>query len=170
MTIMRIITAKLAVIALICLFPIVSNVYAAETGATKKSMKLKPVQGRSDKVSKANVFNRLLKKDKNKNAPPAEDGIHDPANEGSHVLQPPKVAYVGLPTTEFGNYVDWVQALEKGYLKPRYDRMDPKVEPLVMDLDSMSQMAQSLGVLSVLGIDSESLQIHVISMEPTGKK
>jgi hypothetical protein len=42
--------------------------------------------------------------------------------------------------------------------------------PLVMDLDSMSQMAQSLGVMSVLGIDSESLQIHVISMEPTGKK
>jgi len=41
---------------------------------------------------------------------------------------------------------------------------------LVMDLDSMSQMAQSLGVMSVLGIDSESLQIHVISMEPTGKK
>lgn len=41
---------------------------------------------------------------------------------------------------------------------------------LVMDLASMSQMAQSLGVMSVLGIDSETLQIHVISMEPTGKK
>ncbi len=136
--------SKLAVIALICLFAIVSNVNAAETGATKKSMKLKPVQGQSDKVSKANVFNRLLKKDKNKNAPPAEDGIHDPANEGSHVLQPPKVAYVGLPTTEFGNYVDWVQALQKGYLKPRYDRMDPKVEPLVMDLDIVRPVKASM--------------------------
>lgn len=85
--------------ALICLVPMFSAANAAETGATKKSMQLKPVKGNSGKVSKANVFNRLLKKDKNKNAPPPEDGIHDPANEGTHVLQPPKISYEGLPTT-----------------------------------------------------------------------
>lgn len=41
---------------------------------------------------------------------------------------------------------------------------------LVMDLDNMSQMAQGLGVMSVLGIDSETLLIRVIDLKPTGKK
>lgn len=41
---------------------------------------------------------------------------------------------------------------------------------LVMDLASVSQMAQGLGVMSVLGIDSENLSISVIRLEPTGKK
>ncbi|MEA1889660.1 MAG: hypothetical protein U9N50_07780 [Pseudomonadota bacterium] len=41
---------------------------------------------------------------------------------------------------------------------------------LVMDLASMNQMAQSLGVMKMLGIDSETLLVHVISMKATGKK
>lgn len=40
---------------------------------------------------------------------------------------------------------------------------------LVVDLASMSTMAQSLGAMSALGIDSETLQINVISMQATGK-
>ena len=40
---------------------------------------------------------------------------------------------------------------------------------LVMELANVSQMAQSLGVLSVLGIDSDNLSIHVLRIEPTGK-
>ena len=95
-------------------------------------------------VSSANVFNRLLKKPKMKNAPPPEDGIHDVANDGTHVLQPPLIAYEGLPNTEFGNYVDWVKALNDGLLKPRYDRFDPKVEPLVMDLDFVREVKASV--------------------------
>jgi c(7)-type cytochrome triheme protein len=98
----------------------------------------------SSKVSSANVFNRLLKKDKMRNAPPPEDGIHDAANEGTHVLQPPLIAYEGLPTTEFGNYVDWVQALKDKKLRPRYDRFDPSVEPLVMDLDIVREVKASM--------------------------
>ncbi|KPJ92228.1 MAG: cytochrome c, class I [Gammaproteobacteria bacterium SG8_11] len=96
------------------------------------------------KVSAANVFNRLLKKEKVKNAPPAQDGIHDPANDNTHVLQPPMIAYEGLPTTEFGNYVDWVKALNDGLLNPRYDRFDPTVEPLVMDLDIVREVKASV--------------------------
>jgi len=95
-------------------------------------------------VSSANVFNRLLKKPKMKNAPPPEDGIHDVANDGTHVLQPPLIAYEGLPNTEFGNYVDWVKSLNDGLLKPRYDRFDPKVEPLVMDLDIVREVKASV--------------------------
>lgn len=105
---------------------------------------LKEVKSAKGKVSGANVFNRLLKKDKQRNAPPPEDGIHDAANDGTHVLQPPIIAYDGLPTTEFGNYVDWVKALDDGLLKPRYDRFDPTVEPLVMDLDIVREVKASM--------------------------
>jgi len=112
-----------------------SNAFAADDKGAKKA---------SGTVSSANVFNRLLKKEKMKNAPPPEDGIHDMANDGTHVLQPPLIAFEGLPTTEFGNYVDWVKSLGDGLLKPRYDRFDPKVEPLVMDLDIVREVKASV--------------------------
>ena len=95
-------------------------------------------------VSHANRFNRLLKKDKNKNAPPPEDGIHDPANDATSTLQPPKVAFEGWPKTPFGNYVDWVKVLANGLIDPRYDRKDPSVEPLVMDLDIVRRVKASV--------------------------
>lgn len=95
-------------------------------------------------VSKANTFNRLLKKIKDPNASPAEDGIHDTANDAVHALQPPKVAYEGLPTTEFGNHIDWVKALDDGLLNPRYDRVDPDVEPFIMDLDIVRPVKASV--------------------------
>ena len=96
------------------------------------------------KVSKANVFNRLLKKIKDPNAAPPDDGVHDPANDAVHSLQPPKIAYEGLPTTEFGNHIDWVKALNDGMLNPRYDRVDPEVEPFVMDLDIVRPVKASV--------------------------
>jgi c(7)-type cytochrome triheme protein len=130
------------IIAIVFCLP-VTNLIAAE-GATKESMQLKPVTTSSGKVSSANTFNRLLKKPKTKNAPPPEDGIHDSANEGTHVLQPPLVSYEGLPKSEYGNYVDWVQSLQKGFLKPRYDREDPLAEPLVMDLDIVREVKASM--------------------------
>ena len=95
-------------------------------------------------VSKANTFNRLLKKIKDPNAAPPDDGIHDTANENTFTLQPPKIAYEGLPTTEFGNHIDWVKALDDGMLNPRYDRQDPSVEPFVMDLDIVRPVKASV--------------------------
>lgn len=109
--------------------------------ATPPAKAAKPAKG---KVSGANTFNRLLKKEKEKNASPAEDGIHDAANDGTHVLQPPLIAYDGLPKSEFGNYVDWVKALDTGLLAPRYDRFDPTVEPLVMDLDIVREVKSTM--------------------------
>ena len=127
----------LGLLAMVALLVIGVNAQAADAP-------LKEVKSAKGKVSGANVFNRLLKKDKQRNAPPPEDGIHDPANDGTHVLQPPLVAFDGLPTTEFGNYVDWVKALDDGLLKPRYDRFDPTVEPLVMDLDIVREVKASM--------------------------
>ena len=94
-------------------------------GSTAIAADKKGAKKKSGTVSSANIFNRLLKKEKMKNAPPAEDGIHDIANDGTHVLQPPLIAYEGLPPSDFGNYVDWVKSLNDNLLKPRYDRFDP---------------------------------------------
>ena len=116
----------------------------ASTAVMSAEGKSQPAAAPTSKVSAANVFNRLLKKEKMKNAPPTEDGIHDPANDGTHVLQPPLVAFEGLPTTEFGNYVNWVKALNEGLINPRYDRFDPSVEPLVMDLDIVREVKASV--------------------------
>ena len=85
------------------------NAEAAKEGgksATKSKTAAKSKTATKSKVSGANVFNRLLKKEKMKNAPPQKDGVHDPANDGTHVLQPPLIAYEGLPKSEFGNFVD----------------------------------------------------------------
>lgn len=95
-------------------------------------------------VSNANVFNRLLKKDKERNSAPTTDGIHDAENDGTKQLQPPKVAFEGFPGTEFGNYVDWVKALNDGNINPRYDREDPSVEPIVMDLNILREVKASM--------------------------
>jgi len=96
------------------------------------------------KVSGANTFNRLLQKESARNAAPDKDGIHDTGAESTLVLQPPLIAYDGLPKTEFGNYVDWVKALDEGLLKPRYDRFDPTVEPLVMNLEIVREVKASM--------------------------
>jgi len=127
----------LSVLAMTALLVVGFNAQAAQAP-------LKAVKSAKGNVSGANVFNRLLKKDAQRNAAPAEDGIHDAANDGTHVLQPPLIAYDGLPTSEFGNYVDWVKSLDDGLLKPRYDLSDPTVEPLVMDLDIVREVKASM--------------------------
>ena len=80
-------------------------------------------------------FNRLLKKWK-PNLSPAEDGIHDPTNQGTHMLQTPEAGFDGfIRSYKAGNYVDWVQSLGQGKINPRADRLDASAEMLVMDLD-----------------------------------
>ncbi|NOY73712.1 MAG: cytochrome c, class I [Gammaproteobacteria bacterium] len=95
-------------------------------------------------VNAANTFNVNLKKVKDPNAAPPDDGIHDPENPATHVLQPPKDAYIGLPTTEFGNHIDWVKAIDDGLLKPRWERTDPTAEPFVLDLDIVRPVKASV--------------------------
>lgn len=87
--------------------------------------------------SPVNPFNRLLKKASRPHLPPAEDGIHDPANEGTLILQHPLDAYEDLPQTPsgLGNGVDWVKAVDDGNIKPRWERTDPTAEPMVMDMN-----------------------------------
>ena len=87
-----------------------------------------------------NTFNRLLKPAGARNAPPAEDGIHDPENEGTHALQHPLQAYAGMPKSNAGNRVSWVAALAEKKITPRWDRVDLTAEAIVMDLDIVREV------------------------------
>lgn len=85
----------------------------------------------------SNPFNRLLKVAKVPHQPPSGDDIHDPTNEGSMILQKPLDAYESFPQTEsgLGNGVDWVKAIDNGDIKPRWEKMNPDAEPMVMDMN-----------------------------------
>lgn len=80
-------------------------------------------------------FNRTLRRLNTDHLPPAEDGIHDPGNEGIKMLHAPLEAYADLPRNEAGNRVDWVAALADKKITPRWDRLDDKAEGMVMDMD-----------------------------------
>lgn len=91
-----------------------------------------------------NNFNRLLKPKTQRNLPPPEDGIHDPANDGTHALQPPKEALKNMVGSNFGNQVNWVQSLNQKKINPRFDRLDPTAEPIVFDLNIVREVKGSM--------------------------
>ena len=91
-----------------------------------------------------NSFNRLLKPVGKRNLPPAEDGIHDPTNDGTLALMAPLAAYGPLPKSISGNRVNWVKALDEGKIKPRYDRLDPNAAPVVIDLNIVREVKGSM--------------------------
>lgn len=92
----------------------------------------------------ANPFNRLMRQSAQRNLPPSEDGIHDPSNDGSHILQPPLAAFSLLPKSNDGNRVDWVKALNDNAIQPRVDRNDPNATPMVMDLNIVREVKGSM--------------------------
>ena len=92
----------------------------------------------------ANSFNRLLKPAGKRNLPPAEDGIHDPSNDGTHALQAPLAAFGGLPKSFAGNRVNWVEAVATKKINPRWDKTDPKAEPLIMDMNIVREVKGSM--------------------------
>jgi c(7)-type cytochrome triheme protein len=91
-----------------------------------------------------NAFNRLLKPLGKRNPPPPEDGIHDPANDGTHALQAPLTAFGALPKSSAGNRVNWVGALGNKGIKPRWDKQDTAAEPVVLDLNIVREVKGSM--------------------------
>jgi len=49
----------------------------------------------------------------------AKDGLHDPRSPAIGQLQEPGAALSKLPPDTAGNYVRWVEALDKGVISPR---------------------------------------------------
>jgi len=95
--------------------------------------------------SAANTFNRLMKRPSSEpNIQPSKDGIHDPANPGTDLLQWPSEAFAGFPKTNDGNRVDWVKTLAAGLIRPWTELEDPGAEPFVMDLVIVRQVKGSM--------------------------
>jgi c(7)-type cytochrome triheme protein len=64
-----------------------------------------------------------------------EDGLHDPQGPAIGVLQNPGEALSRLPADSAGNRVDWIRALEDGYIRPRSSlREDKPVRMLDSDI------------------------------------
>ena len=91
-----------------------------------------------------NTFNRLMQPAAKRNLPPAEDGIHDPANDGTLSLQPPLAAFGALTKSNDGNRVDWVKSLNENKINPRFDRNDPNAKPMVMDMNIVREVKGSM--------------------------
>lgn len=67
--------------------------------------------------------------------PLAQDELHDPAMTMLKLLQNPDEALSKLPRDGAGNQVDWVKALEKGYIKPRASiRSNTEIKVLELDV------------------------------------
>ena len=91
-----------------------------------------------------NSFNRLMRPPSQRNLPPARDGIHDASNDGTAALQHPKEAFAPMPKSNSGNRVDWVAALEKGIVNPRFDLEDDTRKPVVLDLNIVREVKGSM--------------------------
>jgi len=91
-----------------------------------------------------NAFNRLMTPMSERNPPPAEDGIHDPENFGTELLQHPRESFSNLPKSPSGNNVNWTKALENGDIAPRYHRDDDEATPIVMDLNIVREVKGSM--------------------------
>lgn len=91
-----------------------------------------------------NAFNRLLKPVSKRNLPPPEDGIHDPANDGTHALLPPLSSFADLPKSFAGNRINWVEAIEKKKINPRWDKTDVNATAIIMDLNIVREVKGSM--------------------------
>lgn len=75
---------------------------------------------------------------------PSESGIHDPGNDGTLALQSPVDAYATLPRAGSGNTVNWVRALNDKLISPRWDRVDDRAAPVLMDLNIVREVKGSM--------------------------
>jgi c(7)-type cytochrome triheme protein len=66
--------------------------------------------------------------------PLSQDELHDPAMASLKLLHNPNEALSKLPHEGAGNQVDWVKAIEKGYIKP-YSNIRSDTQVKILDLD-----------------------------------
>lgn len=74
--------------------------------------------------------------------PPMKDGVHDPTDEAVQILAKPAKAMKGFPRDSQG-LVDWVQALEKGYITPRKG-LHGEAQMFPVDFDIIFTNTQSM--------------------------
>lgn len=94
--------------------------------------------------SDPNRFNRLMKPPAERNSPPPTDGIHDPENEGTYLLQTPLEAFTALPKSKSGNYVSWNKAIDDNAIAPRNNLGEQAMPPIVLDLNIVREVKGSM--------------------------
>jgi len=117
---------------------------ASPASAAAVATVARPAAESAASKAEVNAFNRLLKPSGGFNRPAVDSGIHDPANDMTLQLQPPSVAFDGLPKSMAGNHVDWVKALAAKNITPRWDRNDPNAPAIVMDLNIVREVKGSM--------------------------
>ncbi len=118
---------------------------ATQQATEQSSPELAPADTKKQaKVAAVNTFNRLMKPASQRNPAPPKDGIHDPANDATHLLQPPAEAFSTLPKGQSGNYIDWVLALQDGHIAPWFDLADANAQPVIMDLNIVREVKGSM--------------------------
>lgn len=117
---------------------------AAPAPAASPVVAVAPPPAVTQAVNDPNAFNRLMAPQSKRNAAPSDDGIHDPSSPGTALLQAPLASFTTLPRGNTGNYVDWVAALGKKQIQPRWDARDLKAEPTVMDLNIVREVKGSM--------------------------
>ena len=117
---------------------------AASTPREKPPAKVETVSARPARISGVNAFNRLMKPPSQRNPSPMRDGIHDPGNDGTELLQHPREAFSPLPKANTGNRVDWVAALDRGDIAPWFDLEDESRKPVVLDLNIVREVKGSM--------------------------
>lgn len=91
-----------------------------------------------------NPFNRLFVPPSERGTALKDDDIHDPTVPGLSLLQQPSEAFLTLPGGIAGNNVDWVKAINKGAIKPRFDHLDASKAALPMDLVIVMEVKGSM--------------------------
>ncbi|VAX15482.1 Putative cytochrome c [hydrothermal vent metagenome] len=131
--------------AVLIMLSFVVTFATANEGLAQQGDKAAPAAAvaKPKQATKGVMFNRLMKRTKS-NLPPDQDGIHDPENEGTYMLQPPKEAFQGMPRAMTGNKVDWVKMMSDGLISPRADRLDPNAEQEIFEFDVIREVRGSM--------------------------
>ncbi len=79
-------------------------------------------------------------------SPLARDDVHDAKSPALGLLQEPREALSRLPPDTAGNQVDWIRALEGGYIEPRL-QLFRQGEPEIRDTDVLLNLTGSTPVV-----------------------
>lgn len=75
--------------------------------------------------------------------PLGSEGIYDPSNPALPFLQPPQAALGLFPMSPVGNNVDWMEALDGGFIAPRKG-LDAGAPMNVIDMDVLMSQTASM--------------------------
>lgn len=78
--------------------------------------------------------------------PLAQDNLHDPGGPGIKFLQNPADALLELPRDVVGNRVNWMRALDRGYIDPRSNLYSNKKEA-VLDQDVLRRKTGEMNMV-----------------------